>query len=435
MPTDKRLRRTVALLQNQAEESLLTAMVAAQLEAVRKRDPTYSVERAMIEVGYDRDAFLRRVKATETRTFALDLRWIVERFDDISAEAASIDIEKVEEVQRQRLSSKTVLEDKLQKIRIYIECPTTGVLACYADFLKNPATVDTTVIALLGKIRAGAIGIRRTIRVRRLPLVGWLLIDANSLTLLVAAAAVFIVCYLGYAFAFAPPSTLSQLEYHILTDISETNRIWSSDSESTWSKLSQTASVLGVLTTVAPLAIGAASLLLNPVRRLLLKSGRSVNTIETWQAHLESLGRRLQVSRSALINIKELKVASDNRTTNIGSVGPGAIVNIAEYLANVTNTVTQNVNTSTQSEEVKSLVALLAAKVKDASAHIDAEKTEELGRNLEALSKEMARPKPSRKWYEVSLSGLKEAAEAVGQVGKPILEVLAKLSPLVLGET
>ncbi|MFM4805902.1 hypothetical protein ACEUC3_18720 [Aeromonas bivalvium] len=435
MHTDKRLRRTVTLLQNQAEESLLTAMVAAQLEHARKRDSSYSVENAMAEVGLDRDAFLRRVRQSGTRTFALDLQWIVERFADISAEAGSIDIEKVEVVQQQRLSSKTVLDEKLERIRDYIERPTSGVLACYADFLENPAAVDTKVIVLLGKIREGAVGIRRTIRIRKMPLIGWLLIDANPAILLLAAIAVFVGCYFFYAFAFAPPSNLSQIPTHISKDIAEAHRIWESTEASTWSKVSETASVLGVITTLAPIAIGAASLLLNPVRRLLLKSGWMVDTIESWQAHLESVGRRLQVNRSALIHIQEMKVASDNRTTNIGSIGPGAIVNIAEYMANVTNTVTQNVNGSTQPAEVKALVASLAAKIKEASTHIDPDKTKEMGSDLETLSKEMTQAKPRCKWYELSLSGLKEAAEAIGQVGKPILEVLEKLSPLLLGET
>lgn len=435
MLTDKRLRRTVTLLQNQAEESLLTAMVAAQLESARKRDPSYSVEEAMAEVGPDRDAFLLRVKTSRTERFALELQWIVERFADISAEVSSIDIEKVEEVQRQHLSLKTVLNEKLERIRGHIERPTSGVLACYTHFLKNPATVDTTVIVLLGKIRDAAVGIRRTTRIRKVPLIGWLLIDANATILVLAAVAVFVVCYFGYSFAFAPPSDLSQIQTHISKDIAEATRIWDSDGVSIWSKVSQTASILGVITTLAPLAICAVSLLLNPVRRLLLKSGRMVNTIESWQTHLESVGQRLQVSRSALIHIQEIKVASDNRTTNIGSIGPGAIVNIAEYMANVTNTVTQNVNGSTQPDEVKALVASLTAKIKEASAYIDPDKTKQMGSDLESLSKEMTQAKPRRQWYELSLSGLKEAAEAVGQVGKPILEVIGKLSPLLLGET
>jgi hypothetical protein len=55
-----------------------------------------------------------------------------------------------------------------------------------------------------------------------------------------------------------------------------------------------------------------------------------------------------------------------------------------------------------------------------------------MGSDVETLSKEMSQPKPRRAWYELSLKGLREAAEAVGEIGKPIVETVKLLWPLLL---
>ena len=56
-----------------------------------------------------------------------------------------------------------------------------------------------------------------------------------------------------------------------------------------------------------------------------------------------------------------------------------------------------------------------------------------MARDVESLCKETASSKPRRKWYEMSIEGLKEAAEAVGEVGKPILKTVGKLLPMLVG--
>lgn len=114
------------------------------------------------------------------------------------------------------------------------------------------------------------------------------------------------------------------------------------------------------------------------------------------------------------------------------SGGTGNIINVADFISDVTNTVNQNINQSNESNEIKDLVKKLTEQIAKVAPSIDPKKAEKMGKNLEALSKEMASSEPERKWYEVSLEGLKEAAEAVGELGKPILETVTKLSPLIL---
>lgn len=125
---------------------------------------------------------------------------------------------------------------------------------------------------------------------------------------------------------------------------------------------------------------------------------------------------------------------TQNVTISGGTIG---VLNVAEYMQNVTNTVNQNLAGATNApEDVKSLVAQLAQEVETAGNQIPPEQApqaQKMGKNLEALSREVASPEPERAWYEVSLKGLKEAAETVGELGKPIAATLAKLMPLLLG--
>ena len=67
----------------------------------------------------------------------------------------------------------------------------------------------------------------------------------------------------------------------------------------------------------------------------------------------------------------------------------------------------------------------------EAAKEVPKETAESMARDVETLSKEAASSKPRRKWYEMSIAGLKEAAQAVGEVGKPIVETVSTLLPLM----
>jgi uncharacterized protein YjbI with pentapeptide repeats len=121
----------------------------------------------------------------------------------------------------------------------------------------------------------------------------------------------------------------------------------------------------------------------------------------------------------------------DNKEVNV-SGGQGNIINVADYMSNVTNTVNQNISQSDVPDEIKDLVKKLTEQIAAIGTQIDPKTAEQMGSDLEVLSKEMTKPEPRKRWYDVSLEGLKEAAVAVGELGKPILETLAKLSPLIL---
>jgi hypothetical protein len=53
-------------------------------------------------------------------------------------------------------------------------------------------------------------------------------------------------------------------------------------------------------------------------------------------------------------------------------------------------------------------------------------------KNLTRLTEELASPEPDREWYRVSLNGLKQAAETVGELAVPIITTVKALLPILL---
>jgi hypothetical protein len=78
----------------------------------------------------------------------------------------------------------------------------------------------------------------------------------------------------------------------------------------------------------------------------------------------------------------------------IESGGTGNIINVTKYMTDVTNQVNQNVTRSGVSEEVKELMKSLTGQVHVASSQADTATAEQLGKNLEALGKELKSTKP-----------------------------------------
>ena len=121
-----------------------------------------------------------------------------------------------------------------------------------------------------------------------------------------------------------------------------------------------------------------------------------------------------------------------DKSVTVNQSGSG-IVNIAEYMSNVTNTVTSNLDRAPgQASEVKDLVRALTEQIAALSKQVDPKQTQNMGDAVETISKEMTKSEPRRAWYDLSLKGLKEAAEALGEVGTPILGIVKKLWPLLL---
>jgi hypothetical protein len=94
-----------------------------------------------------------------------------------------------------------------------------------------------------------------------------------------------------------------------------------------------------------------------------------------------------------------------------------------------------NINTrsaarsSSNPEDIQELLRQLGVAVAQISQSLPAQHKQEVERSLQVLTEEASKEKPSRRWYTVSIAGLAEAAKDIGEIGKPILEILAKIAP------
>lgn len=61
------------------------------------------------------------------------------------------------------------------------------------------------------------------------------------------------------------------------------------------------------------------------------------------------------------------------------------------------------------------------------------EGAEQVARDLETLTAEATSKEPRRKWWELSIEGLKDAAKNIGEIGKPVLELATRIVAILSG--
>lgn len=101
---------------------------------------------------------------------------------------------------------------------------------------------------------------------------------------------------------------------------------------------------------------------------------------------------------------------------------------IAETIQNSFNHIQQ----SGASEDIKTLLTDLVTKVDEMCKALPEEEAETVKQDLETFTKEAAKEKPREKFLEISVESIKKAAENIRDIGKPVLEIVAKLLPLLL---
>lgn len=81
--------------------------------------------------------------------------------------------------------------------------------------------------------------------------------------------------------------------------------------------------------------------------------------------------------------------------------------------------------------ELAPLLAQLTAAVEAMLQHLPEEQAAEAREDLARLQEELQKPEPRRKWYSVSIEGLIKAAENLGKVGVPVIELAGKILKLL----
>ena len=117
------------------------------------------------------------------------------------------------------------------------------------------------------------------------------------------------------------------------------------------------------------------------------------------------------------------------------NIGAGAHieapVTIADTIQNSFNTLQE----SSLEDETKQLLEQLLTAVTAVNKQVAPDKVDEaeaMVRDAKALVDEATSAKPRRRWYEVSVEGLKEAANNIGEIADPVLDIVKKLLPLLL---
>jgi hypothetical protein len=151
---------------------------------------------------------------------------------------------------------------------------------------------------------------------------------------------------------------------------------------------------------------------------------------QVWRKIEDYQARRAAIRVVSVTNVERgATYVEKSVTTNV--TGHGNIVNVADFMSNVTNTVNQQLTQSAAPDDVQALIKQLVKQIEEIATKIEPQKTQQLGADVEALTKEVTSPQPRKKWYELALESIKETATTIGEVGKPILDTVKTLAPLL----
>lgn len=91
-----------------------------------------------------------------------------------------------------------------------------------------------------------------------------------------------------------------------------------------------------------------------------------------------------------------------------------------------------NLNSEKNNEELFQLIQDLVDAVKKMEENLSRNESEQISRALEIIVSESKSQSPKRQWWEVSVEGLSSAAKNLGKIGEPVLQILAKIIPILL---
>jgi hypothetical protein len=96
----------------------------------------------------------------------------------------------------------------------------------------------------------------------------------------------------------------------------------------------------------------------------------------------------------------------------------------------VANSIQNSFNTASKADipnDLKELLKELTKTVAKMSENLPKEVAEVVARDLETLTAEATSKAPRKQWWQLSIEGLTKAAKDIGEIGKPVLELAAKI--------
>lgn len=162
---------------------------------------------------------------------------------------------------------------------------------------------------------------------------------------------------------------------------------------------------------------------------------------EGQETHLVKDGTRL-----VKVNVREILSAIENESQrketggNVTNIYIGGNVEGSNIISGDNNVVTQNIRNSFNKAdsadiqaELKETLKQLAEAVSAMSKSLPEEQAAEVAEDLGKLVDEATKPKPSKKWYSVSIEGLIKAAENLDKLGEPVINLSRKVLSLLTG--
>ncbi len=131
------------------------------------------------------------------------------------------------------------------------------------------------------------------------------------------------------------------------------------------------------------------------------------------------------------INIERFEMKKEKNTVtqtiNISDATINAPITIAENIQDSFNTIKD----AGVDEELESLMLELLTQIAALGERDCITQVEEISEDAKRLSEELARDNPRRRYWEISIEGIQNAAKAIGEIGVPIFETTTKLLPLL----
>jgi len=120
------------------------------------------------------------------------------------------------------------------------------------------------------------------------------------------------------------------------------------------------------------------------------------------------------------------KTTADKNISISGSTVHGSLL-AAESIKDSFNTI----NNSSADDDLKATLTQLTQAVEAMAKELPKEKAEEAADDMKRLAEEATKEKPSPRWYNVSIEGLIAAAQNLGKVGEPVIELAGRVLALL----
>lgn len=172
---------------------------------------------------------------------------------------------------------------------------------------------------------------------------------------------------------------------------------------------------------------GERDTLLTQLARARVNILRSVKALASHEAAPVSGHFHIVGSGNTILVGSEQRIGSQIMTTYDIKIGDHATVHgdlvVAETIQNSFN----KLRDSAASPELKDALTELTRNVAEMAKHLPQESAREAARDLEILTKEATSGAPRRRWWELSVEGLKDAAKTVGEIAAPVLASVEKV--------